>query len=283
MNIIISGANGFVGKELFNHLKAKTTNNVLGIVRNNNDLSNDHFSVDLIDRKSVNEFVEKIKSLRYTIESFVHCASLMADVENAKNIDLLKNNNLITENIIFLTNQLGIKNLINLSSIAIYPNVDGEYFEDSFINPSKNGDCIYGLSKFCAEQLFNFLINAEVTKLVHLRVSQVLGENMRTDRTYKIMEDEMKKTNRITVWAKGERVSNFIDIKDVIKTIEHFLNYPYTGTFNVGSENLSYQQLAEKVILENKFSNVEILLLDKGAISKVFINTDKLKAHMKNL
>ena len=87
----------------------------------------------------------------------------------------------------------------------------------------------------------------------------------------------MKESNQITVWSNGERVSNFVEIEYVLNTIVHFINKPVSGLFNVGGENLTYKQLAEKIISSHKNETAEIKLVNKGVISKVHINSDKLK------
>ena len=283
MNIIISGANGFIGGELLNALAMGQSNfRPIAIGRFNLKQTADFYIVDLEKKKSVENFIKDIQIKKIKIDVFVHCAALMADATNQYDIQLFNQNNLITEHVILIVKQLNIKNLINLSSIAVYPNIDGEYFENSIINTAKNGDCLYGLAKFNSEELFNYFLTIDAVSVINLRVSQVYGDRMRKDRTYKIMENEMKQSNQITVWSNGERVSNFVEIDYVLKTILHFINKPTTGLFNVGGENLSYKELAEKVKTSNNNVDAEIKLVNKGVISKVYINSDKLKKELSN-
>lgn len=92
----------------------------------------------------------------------------------------------------------------------------------------------------------------------------------------------MKASGKISVWSNGERVSNFVGIDYVIKTICHFLTAKKSGLFNVGGENITYKQLAEKIIATNGYKDITICLIDKGVVSKVYINSDKLKNELKN-
>jgi nucleoside-diphosphate-sugar epimerase len=277
MNVLISGINGFIGGDLFQMLSADEVNVVSGMSRNKTAFSPDNiYAVDLADENSVKSFIKKAKDDNLNIDVFVHCASILADAVNNRSFSLFTDNNLITNNVITIVNELGIKTLINLSTIGVYPNADGEYDERTAIDPSKNFECLYSLSKFCSEQLFNFYLLPKVN-VVNLRLSQVYGERMRDDRIYKIMENEMKKDNRISVWSNGERVSNFVGIEYVINTILFFMKHDQSGLFNVGGENLTYKELAEKVIEKNNAQNVEVMLIDKGVKSKVYINSDKLK------
>ncbi len=280
MNVLISGINGFIGGDLMQLLTDSNGYNAYGISRSTTaDTDDNIFAVDLAEEKSVNIVIEKIKELQINFDVFVHCASILADTNNNREFSLFTDNNKITNNVVKIVNELNIKSLVNLSTIGVYPNADGTYDETTLIDPSKNFECLYSLSKFCSEQLFNFYLLPAIN-VINLRLSQVYGERMRADRIYKIMENEMKQSNQITVWSNGERVSNFVDINYVLKTILHFINKPSSGLFNVGGENLSYKQLAEKVKDSNNNVDAEIKLVNKGVISKVYINSDKLKMEL---
>ena len=282
MNVLISGINGFIGGDLMHLLSATAGYKAYGISRNTkSEVSNNIFAVDLADEQSVDVFIEKSIKDQINFGVFVHCASILADAKNNRAFSLFTDNNKITNNVVRIVNELKIKTLVNLSTIGVYPNADGEYDETTAIDPSKNFECLYSLSKFCSEQLFNFYL-LPTNNVINLRLSQVYGERMRADRIYKIMENEMKQSNQITVWSNGERVSNFVEIDYVLKTILHFINKPTTGLFNVGGENLSYKELAEKVKTSNNNVDAEIKLVNKGVISKVYINSDKLKKELSN-
>ncbi len=282
MNVLISGINGFIGGDLMHLLTDSTGYSAYGISRNTTNDANDNiFAVDLADDESVNIFIQKNKGDQIHIDVFVHCASILADATNNRAFSLFTDNNKITHNVVKIVNELNIQTLINLSTIGVYPNADGTYDETTAIDPSKNFECLYSLSKFCSEQLFNFYLLPSIN-VVNLRLSQVYGERMRADRIYKIMENEMKQSNEITVWSNGERVSNFVEIDYVLKTILHFMHKPSSGLFNVGGENLSYKELAEKVKNSNNNVDAEIKLVNKGVISKVYINSDKLKKELSN-
>ena len=274
MNILISGVNGFIGGDLFSHC-----NEIGGIVPYGISRTSEEkniFRLDLSDRESVNKFIENIKSLKIPIDSFIHCAAILATSDSQNDVSLFQKNNTLTENVILIVNELSIKSLINLSTIGVYPNKDGEYYEESNINPSQNAECLYSLAKFCSEELFNFFLIPKKVFVTNLRLSQVYGKRMRQDRIYKIMEAELLADNKITVWGNGERVSNFVEINFVLKAILFFVSNNNNGLFNVGGENISYEQLAKKIIKENNKSSATISLVDKGVKSKVYINSEKL-------
>ena len=68
-------------------------------------------------------------------------------------------------------NKFNPKQVINLSSIAVYPNKDGIFYETSEIRPSANNDGLYGLSKFIGENILDF--KCAKSNIVKLRLAQV--------------------------------------------------------------------------------------------------------------
>ena len=162
--------------------------------------------------------------------------------------------------------------VINFSSIAVYPNKDGEYFETSEIRPSVNHECFYGLSKFCGENILDSL--CEGIDIAHLRVSQV-AENNRSDRVFEVMKKELFENNKITVYGNGNRISGFIEINTLIKKINFFLENDIKGIYNTSEYNLSYKDLASNLISKYGNQKSSISYIDRGVSSKVIINNEK--------
>jgi len=271
MNILITGANGFIGKHLVENLKNK--NNLIELKNGENYLNDDNSKItcNLLDKNHINSFLEE--SLQ--IDLIIHTASKLASVKNVKNLSLLHDNIVIYEHLALIIEKYKPKKVINFSSIAVYPNEDGEYFENSEIRPSANNDCLYGLSKFCGENILDFL--HKKTSIIHLRIAQVYGAKMREDRIFRIMQNELQETNTITVFGNGRRVSNFINIDTLIKKIMFFIENDITGIFNIGEKNLSYRDLALQIIKQYGNDKSQIKLVKDGISSKFLLNTDKLK------
>ena len=125
-------------------------------------------------------------------------------------------------------------------------NFDGEYLESSEIRPSINNDCLYGLAKFCGENILDSLCKG--IDIAHLRVSQVAGNN-RSDRVFEVMKKELFENNKITLYGNGNRISGFIGIKTLIKKINFFLDNDIKGIYNTSEYNLSYKDLASTILV----------------------------------
>jgi nucleoside-diphosphate-sugar epimerase len=279
MKVLITGASGFIGQFIGQYLLDNNIDLItIGRTKPKN-IDTNHIFFDLV----APDFT-LFNDNNTNIDTIIHCSSVMADNTNLESFQLLNDNIKMSESIVELSKKLKIKQLINLSSFAIYPNKDGHYDESSQLDVSDNNDSMYGLSKICAENLYNFLLGKKNNiSVVNLRISQVHGRGMRSDRTYKIMLDELKEKNTITAFSDGERVSNFISATKLAKVIHFFLNHQnYTGPYNVGGENLSYKALAQQLIEKYGNQDSKIILVSRGVKSKFYLNTDKLDQLLKS-
>lgn len=273
MKILITGCSGFIGKSLYKSLCLG--NEVYCMDKVFSD-GLDHFiAIDLLKPERVEALLKENDVPQMDV--IIHCASILATSDNHEDMDLLYKNLKIVESAIAIAKILCPKKLINFSTIGVYSAKDGSYTEESFIKPSDNYEALYDLSKFCSEELFSFMLKNTPTDVVNMRVSQTIGLGMRKDRIYTIMLDELKRTNKVSVWGNGERISAFITIEYLINTIKSIiLKDGIEGTFNIGEKNMSYYQLAKDIIHEFGNSESEILLIDKGKRTRNYIDFTKI-------
>lgn len=274
MNILITGANGFIGTHLRDHLKSSHT--IFSIYRKNghSPVSSHDLEMDLSDVDYVKtHFTAAV--FKQQIDVIIHCAAVLSNSDN-KDIEVFHQNNRITESMIHVCGVIKAAKFINISTIGVYPNVSGTYNEGSAIEPSANHECLYSLSKVCSEELFKFYLK-ESAEVINLRLGQVYGAGMRQDRIFAIMKEELKKNNTITVYGEGERISNFVSIPYLIKKMDQLIySNDVEGTFNLGEKNISYYQLAETIIRQFGNDSSEIILKTNGLRSKVMIDSSKI-------
>ncbi|WP_107695726.1 NAD-dependent epimerase/dehydratase family protein [Campylobacter concisus] len=270
MNILITGSGGFIGSNLINNLK-----NEYFILELYNGLEYNFNENKIVCNMQNEEHVEKLLNEDIKIDIIIHAASVLATKDNVRDLSLFYDNIKIYENLLLIVNKFKPQKLINFSSIAVYPNKDGFFSEISEIRPSLNTECLYGLSKFCGENILDFYLKNKDIKVIHLRLSQVYGPGMREDRIVKLMEKELKETNKITVFGMGKRASNFINIDTLIKKIRIVLNYNSSDIFNIGEENISYKTLAERIIQQYGNKDSVVKLTKVGISSNVIIDCSK--------
>ena len=282
MNILVTGANGFIGKHLCDYL-GNQSHNVLKIVRKNAGDFENTFELELTDANAVQVFIDGMKDQK--IDTIIHLAASLANVEQGygEQIQVLLDNIEITRNVIKLVKALNLQKLINFSSMAVYPNTDGIFSEDSQIKMSQNTDCFYGLSKFCSENIIDHALMRQEVIISHLRIAQVYGEGMCNNRIIPIMKQELEDKNTITVFGEGKRKSNFIGVEKLMRFLNYFIVNDLEGIYNIGDESMSYFQLAKKIINEKGNRDSVIILKTAGIRSKFHLDTNKFEIIMREI
>ena len=228
----------------------------------------------------------EVKSIKLIQEScfdiIIHCASVLATSENSRDMALFHENIRITESLLLLIRKWKPKVVVNLSTMGVYPNLNGNYDENSLIKPSLNFEGLYGLAKFCSEELLSFSLAKNEIRVVNLRLGQTIGPGMRPDRIYSKMKEELLNKNEILVHGEGERVSSFLSIQYLVEVVNQIIsNHDVKDTYNVAEYNLTYRELAEKIISEYGNANSKIIFTKEGSRAKVRIDTRKLNSELK--
>ena len=282
MNILITGADGFIGKYAVAHLGGQ--HRIFPLMIRGMALPwvsyADQIVIDLTDtRKLKLHFAEFAK--KQAIDVIINLAFEVASGNNAEDAGILCRNISMVQNVAAIAQMLKPKKMINISSMAVYPNIDGVYNEKAQIGPAANNDCLYGLAKICSEVILDFALRGERILVSHLRVSQVYGDGMRADRTIPVMLRELRQKNTITVHGNGERVSNFIHVNKLVGYLDFFVMEDTAGIFNIGDEELSYSDLAGKLAKEYGNERTRIIKEPAGSRMKFRLDTSKMQEAMK--
>ena len=130
MKVLITGHTGFIGRNISRHL-AMQGHEIVGLSRSLSeescfdaqvscDLGEPHLCESIIGHK-------KLKG----VEIVIHASSILADNKNLESFDFFYANLRIIENTVKLCKSLQPKMIINLSSVAVYPNIDGDFSTDN--------------------------------------------------------------------------------------------------------------------------------------------------------
>ena len=210
MKILITGAQGFVGNNLF--LGLKKNYKIIGIGRKNkNFISRDK---RIVEKKIT---YKNLVSLSFEPELIIHCAgsgSVSRSIQDQK-LDYDKNVNTTKELINFISKLKKKPKVIVFSSAAVYGN--------SCTKNKKKLKPIspYGKNKLRSEKIFKIRSKKEKFDLMILRFYSIYGKGLKKQLIWDVCE---KINNSMNVFfGSGNEIRSWINIIDVISLIQFLI------------------------------------------------------------
>lgn len=237
MNILITGINGFIGKNIKEKLKDdKRSKYFFGTTSDIEDCVQFQKNYIDIEEKLQNE----------TIECVVHLAAVIPNsFTNVEFDDVFLPNALMLDNLYKFSLKKNIKKFIYMSSFGSMEDYKNYKIKD-----------YYTLSKIYGEHVSS-MMEARNIQTASLRIPSPYGPYSNLKSVINIFIENALKNLDINVYGSGKREQNFIYVEDVIKAIELFINTEnkISGIYSIVSEkNTSMLDLAQmiKEICESK-------------------------------
>ena len=247
IKILITGANGFLGNNIYKSLFLNEEYEIYACSR---------YSLDLIDIKRLDDHLNYIRP-----DFIINCAYIGGRRTKEDSVSDFNKNTLIVENLIKLKQYYG--KLFLFSSGAVF---DRRYsinnkkelnqLEKTYIPI----DC-YGRAKF-----FNDLEAVKCQQIINLRIFNCFGNGMPTSAIPTFINNCLQ-NKPINIWSDF-RFSTFY-INDLIKVIEHFIQNPPDSYREI---NICYNK---KYYLSQLATKIKLLI---GSKSDIIIE-EKSKKH----
>ena len=287
-NILVTGAGGFIGRELVQKLSQNKKNLILALDNNirgslRSIVKKDNVIIKKIDNKNKNKLENLFK--RKKITDCFHLAAINGTKNFYENPDLVLDVGIKgTLNIIELVKKYNLKKFVFFSSSEAYqkpgkiPTTESESLKvPNVFNPRFS----YGGSKILGELMtINYLKNSKV-KYYILRPHNVYGPNMGADHVLPELITKLKKNKKkLKIVGDGKDSRSFIYITDAANAIiKIFNNAKHNQIYNVGSKdeftikkiiNLLSEILKTKIIIQKGPRHL-------GGVSRRLPNVNKLK------
>ena len=243
MNILITGACGFLGRNLVEHLAH--SNHRLTLVDLQNTTIKGHL-VHAVD--AVNEH-SRLSALMEGQDIVIHAANRARINPSWDHFGLYYDINITGSQNAFRTAQHhGVKKFVYISSSSVYGNISGPQSESDALGPTNP----YGVSKMAAEHALRVQAQRGDTELVIVRPFCMYGEFMDKG------DEALVLSKFITAWAAGKNLvldgggrqtRDFIHATDAVKGLMLIAEQGKDGDiFNLGSgETVSIKELADIV------------------------------------
>ncbi|MFY0604275.1 MAG: NAD(P)-dependent oxidoreductase [Flavobacteriaceae bacterium] len=257
--ILVTGANGFIGKHLFNRLiKIYGNENVVAFTSEPTEVGNyllhSNYSFDN------NYFLENGFKNIHTI---IHAGAFTPKTSSEKDDKVKSETNVTNTAKLLAANLPNLKKILFLSTLDIY-NTDDIISENSEVQPNS----LYAQSKWDCENMIALWAKKREKLYQIARIGHVYGPG--EERYKKVIPETMKNLlsdKPIKLYGEGNEIRTFIYIHDVIKSILHLLDFNYfVGPVNfVGNEGIKIKDLINTII---EISG------NKAVLEKVDVNFD---------
>ena len=256
--IIITGTNGFIGKEFINLFNKKYE--IIEV-----DLP----FVDITKVKDINNLAK-----HKDIYSIIHLAALSNPKDSFLNPKKYFEVNLFgTLNLLKLCVKNNINNFFLMSSLTIYGSSNKILNENSKILPKH----IYGTTKAAAEILCQTYSREYPININVLRPNLVIGSSKKPPDLINICVREALEHNKFTIFGDGEHIRDFVHVHDVCRAIECLIHYNKKfQAFCLGGNPLSINDLYN--IIKQKLNHVTISSKPKNSSAfSLFCSNQKLQ------
>ncbi len=198
MNILITGINGFLGRNLVDSF---SNHNVYG------------FDIDEGKIEDVHVFASShLADIDIAFDMIIMCHAAVASGVYTPGTNVLYDVNVkLTESIL---KKFPESSIIYVSTASIYDSSSNIITEKSKEKPSNN----YSLSKLWGEHL---VINSRRGAV--LRLSSMFGKGMKENTLIPTYVRQALEADEINVWGDGMRLQNYIHVTDAVRYIERIM------------------------------------------------------------
>jgi len=260
MKVLLTGANGMVGKNLVERLIANE-HMMLFMPRRT--------ELDLLDKTSVFDYMHEKKP-----DFVVHLAAKVGGIQANMNepVDFLVENNLMNTYVIMGAVSAGVTQLLNLGSSCMYPRGRDILHESDMLTgelePTNEG---YALAKVMAARLCQYITKSKGLTYKTIVPCNIYGRYDHFDavRSHmvpavirKLHEAKIKGDRKVSIWGDGESRREFMYVEDLIDflvwAIPHMEQLPDMMNVGLGvdySINEYYQMGAEVIGYKETFTH----------------------------
>lgn len=261
MKILITGASGFIGKNLLNNLSEKYK---IALITKKK-IKNKKYIYIKSDLSNIKKYKKKI--LKFEPKILIHLA--WEGIPDLGKINSKKNSKDQLDFFKFIIRIKSIKRIIVTGSCLEYGSLKGKIKEDRRIRNYSH----FSKAKL---KIYNFLKKnlKRKTKLVWLRLFYVYGKLQREDALIPYIINKIKEKKEIYL-QEPYSAKDFVNVNDVCKAILIFIENNKSGVFNVGTGIATNPLQIVKII--SKLKKVEFSLKYKNnKKSSFYADTKKI-------
>ncbi|RYL89865.1 NAD-dependent epimerase/dehydratase family protein [Sporolactobacillus sp. THM7-4] len=230
MNILVTGAAGFIGSHLCEKLLKDENNKVVGVdtfigptpepfKRIHSEVLSKHPRFTLIEEDLMTVGLEQMLE---DIDVIYHLAG-MPGVRSSWGKDFppyVTNNILVTQRLLEAVKNKPIKKFIYASTSSVYGQTEGKVTEDAYLAPLSP----YGITKLTGEHLCHVYHKSWHVPVVIIRFFTVYGPRQRPDMAFHRFIKQIVKGEPVTLYGDGTQSRDFTFVSDCVEGISAVIN-----------------------------------------------------------
>ena len=230
MKVLVTGANGFVGKYLVKALTGKGHEVPF-------------YKLDITRR-------EEFRWLPHNFDAIVHLAGKVPKASRiALSNQYINVNGLGTQNVIDWCLLHKVKKVIYASTQMVYGKPQYLPVDETHPTYPCGQHGVYGISKYIGEMFCNKAMQDFGLNCVILRFSYIYGYRQNSGYVVTKFIDLANDGKDITIYGKGKVERDLLYVKDAVSAIANAISYPSGGTYNIGiGQGVSINALAETIV-----------------------------------
>lgn len=222
MTAVVVGANGFLGRHLILNLLGKGIKPV-AVVHHRSDQIPD--GVEIISVSRISEIKTPVETVYFAAGSY---DQPFAEIYRSQVVLLKK-----------ISEMFPAAVLVYTSSVAVYGRYRGTVKEDSPFNQPD----LYGMAKLAGE-----FVAAGHPQHRIVRLASLYGVGVKPDLFIAAIVRDARTKKTITLAGKGERIRNFIHVRDAAELMVRAAQSPYSGVLlGTGRKSYTLREFAEMV------------------------------------
>lgn len=285
LKILVTGGCGFIGRHLVRGLekkgyKVKIYDNLSNSIRNSSKKDDDKISFIKGDILEIDNLSNALSDCNFVI----HLAAMISVKESIKDPTKTYMINVEgTKKLLQACLQKNIKNLIAISSAAVYGENEEMITEESPTNPVSP----YGKSKLIMEkEIINFSKKHKINSII-LRIFNVYGTGQSDEYTGVITKfiENIRRDKPIEIYGDGTQTRDFISIEDVVESILNSIENivgKRGRIFNIASgKSEKIKDVAQYIVKSaNKDFKINYQRAKKGDIKKSQTKIERAKEEL---
>lgn len=243
MKILITGSEGFIGRNVFGWLSSKTGWEIIGLDRlpAANRSAHNYVCLDLSSSLAAERLDEALSGCVAVIH-------LAADMRQAPyETEVVEANCAGTQRLIEACERSGVEVFVQLSSLPVVgiPRSHPITEEHELRPPT-----VYHVTKVCEEMLADYAMRNHGIRTASFRISAPVGPGMKPSTVFPTFVRRALANDDLVVYGRGTRKQTYIHVDDIAQALFKAITSPNVrGIYNLSSYNLiSNLDLAKRCI-----------------------------------